>query len=107
MMRAALRRDQSMPPASPDRPPPGSAAIPQTAYPSSAPSWPNRYVWPVLVGILRDNPAAGRHVFEIGSGNGATANMLTEMGYDVIGIDPSVEGVEIARRSFPKPTFHL
>src|ERR687898_947797 len=48
-------------------------AIPQTAYPSAEPSWPNRYIWPVVLGILEENPTTGRQVFEIGSGNGGTA----------------------------------
>jgi 2-polyprenyl-6-hydroxyphenyl methylase/3-demethylubiquinone-9 3-methyltransferase len=81
--------------------------IPQTAYPSAEPSWPNRYIWPVLLRILDENPAAGSAVFEIGSGNGATADMLARRGYRVIGIDPAIEGVEIARRNFPQAAFHL
>jgi hypothetical protein len=43
-------------------------AIPQTAYPSTKPSWPNRYIRPVLLRILEENPTTGRQVFEIGSG---------------------------------------
>lgn len=84
-----------------------SPAIPQTAYPSAEPSWPNRYIWPALLKILGEHPTVRKEVFEIGSGNGATANMLTRRGYRVIGIDPAIEGVEIARRSFPDATFHL
>ena len=83
-----------------------SAYIAQASYSSSAPSWPNRYVWPVLLRILEDQPVAERRVFEIGSGNGATAGMLTERGFKVIGIDPSREGMEIAKRSFPSAEFH-
>jgi SAM-dependent methyltransferase len=85
----------------------GSLPIPQTNYPSAEPSWPNRYIWPVLLRILDESPTAGRQVFEIGSGNGATANMLARRGYRVIAIDPAIEGVEIARRNFPDATFHL
>src|SRR5579871_4242629 len=81
--------------------------IPQTAYPSAEPSWPNRYIWPVLLRILDDHPVADRRVFEIGSGNGATANLLAERGYSVIGVDPAIEGVELARKSFPNATYHL
>ena len=85
----------------------GAPAIPQTAYPSAEPSWPNRYIWPVLLRILEENPTAGKRVFEIGSGNGATANMLASRGYHVNFIDPAIEGVEIARKNFPGATFHL
>lgn len=85
----------------------GSPAIPQTTYASAEPSWPNRYIWPVLLEILGEYPSTRKDVFEIGSGNGATANMLAQRGYRVIGIDPAIEGVEIARRNFPNATFHL
>jgi SAM-dependent methyltransferase len=85
----------------------GSLPIPQTTYSSAEPSWPNRYIWPVLLRILDESPTAGRQVFEIGSGNGATANMLARRGYRVIAVDPAIEGVEIARRNFPDATFHL
>ena len=81
--------------------------IPQGAYTSAAPSWPNRYIWPVLLRILDEHPVADRRVFEIGSGNGATADLLAGRGYNVIGIDPAIEGVELARKSFPGATFHL
>src|SRR5580704_4404428 len=84
-----------------------SPAIPQYAYRNADPTWPNRYIWPVLLQILEDNPTAAKRVFEIGSGNGATANMLSNCGYSVVGIDPAVEGIEVARRNFPKATFHL
>jgi hypothetical protein len=47
---------------------PGAPAIPRTAYPSAEPSWPNRYIWPVLLGVLEENSTTGRQVFEIGSG---------------------------------------
>ena len=85
----------------------GTVAIPQTAYSSAAPSWPNRYVWPVLLRILDEHPVADRRAFEIGSGNGATANLLAGRGYKVIGVDPAIEGVELARKSFPGITFNL
>jgi len=57
-----------------------SPAIPQTEYSSGAPSWPNRYIWPVLLRILDTNKVSARRVFEIGSGNGATANLLASRG---------------------------
>jgi 2-polyprenyl-3-methyl-5-hydroxy-6-metoxy-1,4-benzoquinol methylase len=85
----------------------GSAPIPQVSYPNAEPSWPNRYVWPVLLGILETHRASARKILEIGSGNGATAHMLADRGYSVVGIDPAVEGVEVARQNFPNATFHL
>lgn len=84
-----------------------SPAIPQYSYRNADPTWPHRYIWPVLLQILENNPTAAKRVFEIGSGNGATANMLSNCGYCVVGIDPAVEGIEVARRNFPKAVFHL
>lgn len=82
-------------------------AIPQTEYSSGAPSWPNRYIWPVLLRILDGSKVSQRKVFEIGSGNGATANLLASRGYDVTAIDPSRDGIEVARQHFSGPSFHL
>ena len=81
--------------------------VTQTAYPSAEPSWPTRYIWPVLTRILEECPVTERRVFEIGSGNGATANLLVRLGYNVVGVDPAIEGVELARRSYPDATFNL
>src|SRR4051812_671376 len=58
------------------------------------------YLFPVLLRILAERPA-GR-IFELGCGNGTTAAMLQGRGYDVIGVDPSVSGIEIAHREFPQ-----
>lgn len=84
-----------------------SPAIPQTEYSSGAPSWPNRYIWPILLNILDNNKVSSRRIFEIGSGNGATANLLAGRGYDVTAIEPSREGVDVARQNFSGPAFHL
>ncbi len=39
-------------------------------------------------------------------GNGATAIFLSELGFDVTGVDPSVSGIEVANRSFPHLNLH-
>lgn len=85
----------------------GGTSIAQTDYRDAAPTWPDRYLWPVLLDILAEVGTDRKRIFEIGSGNGATANMLHERGYSVIGIDPALEGVEVARRAFPQLRFDV
>ena len=58
------------------------------------------YLFPVLLKILAKR-SSGR-IFELGCGNGTTAAMLHGRGYQVIGVDPSVSGIEIAHREFPQ-----
>jgi 2-polyprenyl-3-methyl-5-hydroxy-6-metoxy-1,4-benzoquinol methylase len=94
-----------IPPAAGSRPS-VATEIPQVHYASPAPSWPNTYIWPVLVDILRQFDSIEKRAFEIGCGNGATANLLSAMGFDVTAIDPSVAGLEIAKSHFPAVKFH-
>ena len=47
----------------------------------------------------------GARLLDIGSGNGYWAGQFVKAGYDVVGIDPSAEGIAIARRSHPKARF--
>lgn len=42
-----------------------------------------------------------RRVFDLGCGNGSVANVLERQGIDVIGVDPSEEGIAIARSTYP------
>lgn len=46
-------------------------------------------------------PDGERRLFELGCGNGSVANALTQRGWDVTGVDPSVEGVAQARAAYP------
>ena len=73
----------------------------QCRYENTAPTWANVYLWPVLKKILAKHSLPGKRAFDLGCGNGATANMLCEQGYDVTGIDPSDSGIALGRKSFP------
>lgn len=46
-------------------------------------------------------PAGGRRLFELGCGNGSMANALSQQGWDVTGVDPSVEGIVQAQNAYP------
>ena len=48
-----------------------------------------------------------KQVFELGSGNGSVADVLTQQGYQVTGIDASAQGVEQGRRRYPQLNLQL
>ena len=54
-----------------------------------------------LLGSLKVPPTE-RRLFELGCGNGSVANALAQMGWDVIGVDPSTEGIEQAQAAYPE-----
>lgn len=60
----------------------------------------HHYLWPVLQKQLKKTSIY--KIFEIGCGNGATANMLSQLGYELVGIDASKTGIEQANKTFPQ-----
>lgn len=74
-------------------------------YSSPAPTWSNHYLWGPVQSILLSGDWRTRRVFEIGCGNGATANMMRQLGFAVTAIDPSQSGIEIASSSYPGIAF--
>jgi 2-polyprenyl-6-hydroxyphenyl methylase/3-demethylubiquinone-9 3-methyltransferase len=72
--------------------------VAEYAYRDDAPRCTSAYLWPELQSQLARRAPPPRRLFELGCGNGATARMLAGRGYDVVGVDPSASGVEIARR---------
>ena len=65
------------------------------------------YLFPELRRILTSVQPDGGPLFEIGAGGGWTAQRLTNLGYDVTGIEPSVDGVALARRNAPGARIEL
>ncbi len=62
----------------------------------------------VIPAILADLERRGvKTVLDLGCGNGILTNRLAQAGYDVIGVDVSVSGIEMARRNYPGVTFEL
>ncbi len=79
-------------------------------YADAAPTWANAYLWPVLrreVEVLRLASVRPRRAFDLGCGNGATANMLASLSFDVTGVDPSNSGIEIAKSAYPSCRFEV
>lgn len=82
-----------------------TADIDGYVYPSNQTSNAHSYLLPTVMSILDrtfDKSGKERRVFDLGCGNGSVANILNGNGYSVCGVDPSVEGIKIAKASFPQ-----
>jgi 2-polyprenyl-6-hydroxyphenyl methylase/3-demethylubiquinone-9 3-methyltransferase len=62
------------------------------------------YLLPELLEILEDLklPRERRRVFDLGCGNGSVAALLAGRGFEVVGVDPSADGLEQARKAYPQ-----
>lgn len=69
----------------------------------------HEYLVPSLMEILGSLhlPQDRNHIFELGCGNGAVAEVLTRHGYQLNGVDVSVQGVEQAQRRYPHLSLQL
>lgn len=59
----------------------------------------HRYLWEPVIKLL-GNPAGAR-IFDLGCGNGAFVRVLKQLGFGVIGVDPSEEGILRAKEANP------
>ena len=61
------------------------------------------YLLPTVLRLLgeQSTSACDRRLFELGCGNGSIAHELSQHGWDAMGVDPSAEGIEQARQSYP------
>lgn len=66
------------------------------------------YLFPVLrrlLGSLR-LPASRKRLLDIGCGNGSVTARLAALGWSVVGVDPSSQGIALARKEHPAVEFH-
>lgn len=72
-------------------------------YENTAHSQAHSYLLPAVLRIVRgiDWPTGDFRIFELGSGNGATADFLVREGFSLTGVDPSEEGIAHARMAYP------
>jgi 2-polyprenyl-6-hydroxyphenyl methylase/3-demethylubiquinone-9 3-methyltransferase len=61
------------------------------------------YLAPVVLNFLHRSGA--RRVLDLGCGNGTFTARIAEAGYEVVGIDASSSGIQIATRLVPQGTF--
>jgi 2-polyprenyl-3-methyl-5-hydroxy-6-metoxy-1,4-benzoquinol methylase len=74
-------------------------------YYNSDPSHHYNYLGAKVREILLAEAPPPCRVLDLGCGNGFSANQLSELGYEVIGVDSSESGIEIARKAYPKVKF--
>jgi 2-polyprenyl-3-methyl-5-hydroxy-6-metoxy-1,4-benzoquinol methylase len=85
----------------------GAGEAPRVAagyrFADALPAHTHSYLWPTVLREVRSalgKREAGR-VLDLGCGNGAFCAELAAHGYDVVGIDPSTDGIAHARRQHP------
>lgn len=78
-----------------------SPGIGSYSYSQAGPTWPHAYLMPVFLPILERYAMPGSRLFEIGAGNGHVAGVLAGRGYEVSGIEPSIDGVRLANQFAP------
>lgn len=61
------------------------------------------YILPTLLKELKSIRETNKavRIFELGCGNGSIANELSQEGYQIVGVDPSLEGISQAKNHFP------
>lgn len=58
----------------------------------------NHLLIPEIVKLL---PERRTRILDLGCGNGTLASALGKRGHDVVGVDASADGIELARKQFP------
>ena len=66
----------------------------------------HKWVLPRLLNLLPKNQPDLR-VLDIGCGNGFMASRIAEKGFEVIGIDTSKDGIDIAKKAYPNIEFKM
>jgi SAM-dependent methyltransferase len=79
--------------------------LPDYGFRDSKPLWGWQYLWPTVKSVVGSHSFPNRRAFDLGCGNGSTSNMLSELGFEVTGIDSSESGIAIAKEAYPHCTF--
>lgn len=69
-------------------------------YEDAARSHTVAYLLPTVLKVLK--PKSALRVFELGCGNGSMANLLRQRGFEVVGVDPSPQGIAQANLNYPE-----
>jgi 2-polyprenyl-6-hydroxyphenyl methylase/3-demethylubiquinone-9 3-methyltransferase len=66
----------------------------------------SHYLWPAVRDAIETHKFKEYKAFDLGCGNGSVSNLLSGLGFEVIGVDPSESGVQMASNSFPHLRFY-
>jgi 2-polyprenyl-6-hydroxyphenyl methylase/3-demethylubiquinone-9 3-methyltransferase len=78
--------------------------VPEFGYPDDLPSPATQYLEPVIFEAVGTWPK-GTRVLDIGCGHGNWAGKFLKKGFAVVGIDPSEQGMAMARKTYPQARF--
>jgi 2-polyprenyl-3-methyl-5-hydroxy-6-metoxy-1,4-benzoquinol methylase len=67
----------------------------------------HRHLLPPLFELCGELLLPGSRVLDVGCGNGFTAGQFLERGCEVVGIDLSESGIELARQKYPNARFEV
>jgi len=80
-------------------------------YDDSSTSHAHAYLLPQVEKLLakhfQTSSNESKSVFDLGCGNGSVAAHLTSLGYSLVGVDPSEQGIEQANQAYPKLTLRI
>ena len=69
-------------------------------YGDAATSHTVAYLLPTVLEVLTHHGVS--RLFELGCGNGSMANLLRQRGYEVVGVDPSPQGIVQGNLHYPE-----
>src|SRR5262245_15482361 len=70
-------------------------------YSDAEPTYANAYLWPEVQRVIAERFWKDKRAFDLGCGNGATANMLSGLGFVTTAVDTSETGIALANEAFP------
>jgi 2-polyprenyl-3-methyl-5-hydroxy-6-metoxy-1,4-benzoquinol methylase len=73
-------------------------------YGSAEAAHTEAYLWRHIITLCAELGA--RRIVDIGCGNGALCRELASRGYEVVGCEPSADGVRVAQSAAPELVFH-
>src|SRR4051794_34295552 len=76
-------------------------------FSNARPSHMHRHFLPPLLGLAAQLITPTARILDVGCGNGAALGPFLERGCEVTGIDLSVSGIEVARRTYPRGRFEV
>jgi 2-polyprenyl-3-methyl-5-hydroxy-6-metoxy-1,4-benzoquinol methylase len=74
-------------------------------YTHARPNPSHLYLWPIIQKVIASTAFHDRRAIDLGCGSGATAQMLFELGFNVVGIDASESGIAQAGKNYPDASF--